>query len=121
MLIEDFGEIVKAKRNKLSMSQTQLSLKVFDAPNHSYISNLENGKLDTMTLWTVEKFCLALDIDLILKEDRTGSKKTNQNKTKEELFERIDYLFKTINWKKRDVDAECLYTINNLKTWIDEL
>lgn len=63
-LMNKLGQFIKYYRRKKGWTQTELSIKVFKAPNQQYISRLELGKLGGVKLKTLERILLALDADV---------------------------------------------------------
>ncbi len=59
--LEIFGQYVRHLRLKNGITQKELSLKVFNAPNGEYIGRLERGQLEGLTFATAEKILIALD------------------------------------------------------------
>lgn len=59
-----FGQYVRHHRLKNGMSQKELSKKIFNKENESYIGKLELGRLDGITFATAGKILTALNSEM---------------------------------------------------------
>ena len=62
-LADKFGDVISATRLGCGLSQRKLSVMSFGYENVSYISKLENDKLDDVCLSTIDKILVALELD----------------------------------------------------------
>ena len=62
--IHIFGDFIRQQRKAQRMTQLELSVRAFTKPNRSFICQLENGKLDNITLGTIDRILMALDVDV---------------------------------------------------------
>ena len=62
--INIFDNFIRQQRKVKQMSQQELSAKAFNKPNRPFICQLENGKTENVTLATIDKILLALDVDV---------------------------------------------------------
>lgn len=66
-----FGQHVQYLRKKKGLTQRELSLRVFNSQNYSYIGMLERGTLNGITFTTADKIMMALNCELDFKEFKT--------------------------------------------------
>ena len=52
------------------MTQLELSAMAFNKPNRPYLNQLENGKIENVTLATIDRILMALDVvvDIVVDE-----------------------------------------------------
>ena len=62
--IRIFGDFIRQQRKAKGMSQQELSARAFNKPNRPFICQLENGKIDNVTLATIDMILMALDVDV---------------------------------------------------------
>ena len=62
--INMFGWFIRQQRKAKGMTQLELSARAFNKPNRPYINQLENGNLDNITLATIDRILMALDVDV---------------------------------------------------------
>lgn len=63
-LTQKFGQYVAKKRRQKGISQTELSRRLFNSENQSYISNIESGKNENINMNTAGKILDILDSDI---------------------------------------------------------
>ena len=62
--IHIFGDFIRQQRKVKQMSQQELSAKAFNKPNRPFICQLENGKIENVTLVTIDRILMALDVEV---------------------------------------------------------
>ena len=62
--IHIFGDFIRQQRKAKGMSQQELSARAFNKPNRPIICQLENGKIENVTLATIDMILMALNVDV---------------------------------------------------------
>ena len=63
-IVTQFAQIIRQRRLEKGITQEQLSRLVWEKPNRPYIMRLETDRLPNITLNTIDKILVALDLDL---------------------------------------------------------